>query len=262
MVQARGISVTRACRWAVVSRSTWHHRSQRSGTDREIARHLLELTEANRNWGFGLCFLYLRNQKEKPWNHKRVYRIYCELKLNLRIRPRQRLKRDKPDALAVPSTINQCWSMDFMHDQLADGRCIRLLNVIDDCSREVLGMEIDFSLPSERVIRTLDQIIEWRGKPAMIRSDNGPEYISKVFADWTHARGIQHLLIQPGNPQQNAYVERFNRTVRFELLTQHRFESLNEIQELATRWVWFYNHDRPHMALIGDTPRRRHDKVI
>jgi putative transposase len=134
------------------------------------------------SWGFGLCFLFLRNVKGFAWNHKRVYRIYRELELNLRIKPRQRIVREKPMPLAVPTAINQTWSMAFMHDQLADGRSIRLFNVIDDFNREGLAIDVDFSLPSERVVRALDQVIEWRGKSRMIRCDNGPEYISGVKA--------------------------------------------------------------------------------
>ena len=116
------------------------------------------------------------------WNHKRVYRIYRELELNLRIKPHKRIVREKPEPLAVPKAINQCWSMDFMHDQLADGRSFRLFNLIDDFNREALAMEIDLSLPAERVVRALDQVIEWRGKPRTIRSDNGPECIKQACA--------------------------------------------------------------------------------
>ena len=118
------------------------------------------------------------------WNHKRIYRIYRELELNLRIKPKKRLVRERPQPLAVPETINQVWSMDFMHDQLADGRSFRLFNVLDDFNREGLGIEVDLSLPSARVIRSLEQIIEWRGKPAVIRCDNGPEYISGALLSW------------------------------------------------------------------------------
>jgi len=139
-----------------------------------------------------LCFLYLRNVKGFVWNHKRVYRIYRELELNLRIRPRKRLKRDKPDALAVPEEINECWSMDFMHDQLGDGRSFRLFNVIDDFNREGLTIEVDFSLPALRVIRALDRIIEWRGKPKRIRSDNGLPAESIIF---THRSSIAHFAV-------------------------------------------------------------------
>ena len=114
------------------------------------------------------------------WNHKRVYRIYRELELNLRIKPKKRVKREKPDALAVPDAPNRVWSMDFMADQLANGRSFRALNVLDDFNREGLGIEVDFSLPAERVGRVLDQIIEWRGSPEAIRVDNGPVYSPNV----------------------------------------------------------------------------------
>ena len=125
-------------------------------------------------------FFVSEKRKEYGWNHKRVYRIYRELELNLRIKPHKRLKREKPEPLAVPESINQVWSMDFMHDQLQNGRCIRLLNVIDDFNREGLGIEIDFSLPAERVVRSLEQIIEWRGCPKEIRCDNGRVYQGQV----------------------------------------------------------------------------------
>ena len=147
--------------------------------------------------------------------------------------------------------------MDFMHDPLQDGRTFRLFNVIDDFNREALSIEIDLSLPSTRVIRTLKQIIAWRGKPAVIRSDNGPEYISDEIVKWVEKWGIKLQYIQPGNPQQNAYVERFNRTVRYEWLSQYHWENLEEVQLYATQWMWKYNHDRPNMALGGLTPKQR-----
>lgn len=139
--------------------------------------------------------------------------------------------------------------MYFMHDQLEDGRCFRLFNVIDDFSREALGIEIDFSLLAERVIRALEQIIEWRGKPAAIRCDNGPENISGQVQRWAEKRQIRTDYIQPGKPQQNAYVERFNRTVRYEWLSQYLWADLDEVQLFATQWMYEYNHDRPNMAL-------------
>lgn len=124
------------------------------------------------------------------WNHKRVYRIYRELELNLRIKPKKRIVREKPQPLAVPEAINQSWSMDFMHDQLADGRSFRLFNVIDDFNREALTIEVDFSLPAERVVRALDQVMEWRGKPQSICCDNGPEYIGHTLLAWAQKHGI------------------------------------------------------------------------
>lgn len=134
--------------------------------------------------GFGMCFMYLRNVKGHGWNHKRVYRIYRELELNLRIKPKKRLVRETPQPLVVPQSINQIWSMDFMLDQLSDGRSFRLFNVIDDYNREGLGIEVDLSLPAVRVTRSLEQIIKWRGKPQSIRCDNGPEYISGALQNW------------------------------------------------------------------------------
>ena len=119
----------------------------------------------------------------------------------------------------MPQAINQVWSMDFMHDQLEDGRTYRLFNVIDDLNREAIGMEVDFSLASERVIRELKQIISWRGKPEVIRCDDGPEYNSVAIQTWAQETGIKLEYIQPGDPQQNAYVKRFNRTVRYEWLS-------------------------------------------
>ena len=161
----------------------------------EIADLLVGLTAARMTWGFGLCCVHLRNVQGHLWNHKRVYRICCELELNLRIKPRKRLKRYKPDALAVPDAPNVTWSMDFMADSLGDGWAFRLLNVLDDFNREGLGIEIDFSLPAERVIRSLNWSIEWRGKPETIRVDNGPEYISGKMLEWAEKQGIaiQHI---------------------------------------------------------------------
>lgn len=203
-VKQRKISIRLACETYGISETCYHYRARLSADNRIIADWLLRLTHNQRNWGFGLCFLYLRNVKGFPWNYKRVYRIYRELELNMRIKPKKRLKRDKPAALVVPSIINETWSMDFMHDQLEDGRSFRLLNILDDCNREGLGIEVDFSLPSGRVIRTLDRLIEWRGKPNRLRCDNGPEYISGALATWAERNHIQMEFIQPGNPQQNA----------------------------------------------------------
>lgn len=256
-VTLRCVTIKLACMAFGISQTCYRYKAKLDAENDIIADWLIRLTNNQRNWGFGLCFLYLRNVKGFKWNHKRVYRIYRELELNLRIKPRQRLVREKPLPLAVPTAINQCWSMDFMHDQLADGRTIRLFNVIDDFNREGLGIEVDFSLPSERVIRTLDRIIEWRGAPHSIRCDNGPEYISAVTSAWAEKQGIRIDFIQPGHPQQNAYVERYNRTVRYDWLAHHLFETLEEIQEFATNWLWTYNHERPNMALGGITPKQK-----
>ena len=255
-VKEKGVCIRVACAAFKISESCYRYERKLDEENTRVADWLLKLTDNHRNWGFGLCYLYLRNVKGFGWNHKRVYRIYKELELNLRIKPRKRLVREKPEALTVPLEINQVWSMDFMHDQLADGRTFRLFNVIDDFNREALGMEVDFSMSAERVIRELRQIIQWRGKPSVIRCDNGPEYISHKLQEWACEMGIRIEYIQPGNPQQNAYVERFNRTVRYEWLSQYYWNSLSEVQDFATHWMWSYNNNRPHMALDGFTPKQ------
>ena len=170
-VERRGVSIAVACRTFGVSETCYRYSPLLSDENAQIADLLVGLTDARKTWGFGLCFLHLRNIKGHGWNHKRIYRIYCELELNLRIKPRKRLKRDKPDALAVPEAPNMTWSMDFMADRLGDGRAFRLLNVLDDFNREGLGIEVDFSdrrendlpdrflillTPAERVIRSLN----------------------------------------------------------------------------------------------------------
>jgi putative transposase len=256
-VRAGSTSVAHACATFGVSQTCYRYQVKASEENSLIADWLIRLTSAYRDWGFGLCFLHLRNVKGFGWNHKRVYRIYRELELNLRIKPRKRLVRELPEPLAVPEKPNLTWSMDFMHDQLVDGRSFRILNVLDDFNREGLAMDVDISLPATRVIRSLDQVIEWRGKPDSIRCDNGPEYISGAVQAWAEQHGIALLYIQPGNPQQNAYIERYNRTVRYAWLAGNLFQTIEQVQEVATRWLWTYNNERPNMALGGITPMQK-----
>ncbi len=256
-VQDKGISIRQACVSFTISETCYRYEAQHADENAVITDWLMYLTQWQRTWGFGLCFLYLRNVQGQGWNHKRVYRIYCELQLNLRIKPKRRLARAVPQPLKAPTRLNDVWSMDFMHDQLSDGRAFRLFNVLDDFNREGLGIEVDFSLPAARVIRSLEQIIEWRGQPNVIRCDNGPEYISGALSQWAQQRRIQIDYIQPGKPQQNAYVERYNRTVRYDWLSQTLFASIHEVQASATRWLWTYNHERPNMAIGGVTPMQK-----
>ena len=254
-VLKHGLSVRLACECLGISETCYRYTPKLSGENGEIAHWLLTLTETHKRWGFGLCFAYLRNVKGFRWNHKRVYRIYRELELNLRIKPRARLKRERPEMLSVPTAPNQVWSMDFMSDALADGRKIRTFNVIDDYNREGLAIDVDLSLPSARVIRALEQVIEWRGKPAAIRCDNGPELLSGPLITWAKKNRITMLYIQPGKPTQNAYIERFNRTARHEWLDMHLFHSVAHAQLLATQWLWSYNNERPNTAIGGVPPR-------
>lgn len=247
-VKEKGVTIRLACNAFHISETCYRYQAKLSGENALIADWLLRITYANRRWGFGLCYLYLRNVKGFPYNHKRIYRIYRELELNLRIKPGRRLKRDKPDPLDMPRQINTVWSIDFMHDALANGKSFRTFNVLDDYNREGLGIEVDLGLPAPRITRALDQIIEWRGKPKYIRSDNGTEMCSAEDQTWANRCSIQLLYIQPGKPTQNAYVERFNRTVRHEWLDEHLFESISHAQQTATRWLWRYNNERPNMA--------------
>ncbi|UHH10128.1 IS3 family transposase [Luteimonas fraxinea] len=256
-VQDERTSIRHACQTFGVSETCYRYEAKACEENAHIADWLVRLTTAYKDWGFGLCFLHLRNVKGFGWNHKRVYRIYRELELNLRIKPKKRIVREKPEPLSVPESINQVWSMDFMHDQLSDGRSFRLFNVLDDFNREGLGIEVDLSLPAARVIRSLEQIIEWRGKPNSIRCDNGPEYISGALLSWAERQGIKIEHIQPGKPQQNAYIERYNRTVRYGSLARTLFDTIDQVQDKATRWLWTYNHERPNMALGGITPMQK-----
>lgn len=141
-----------------------------------------------------------------------------------------------------------------MHDQLSEGRKFRLFNVIDNFKREGLAIAASFSLPAQRVIRALNQLLEWRPKPTVIRCDNGPEFISHDFVKWCKKLNIWFEYIQPSNSQQNAYIERANRTIPYSWLSKHLFETLEEVHDYATEWLWFYNHKRPHKANAGKPP--------
>ena len=192
------VSIRLLCAVFSISETCYRYDAKFSAENALIADWLLRLTQNNKRWGFGLCFMYLRNVQGYRWNRKRVYRIYRELELNLRIKPRRRLKRDRPEPLSVPRAINQVWSMDFMSDALSNGQRIHTFNVMDDYNREGLAVEVDQSLPSVRVIRALEQTIEWREKPAALRCDNGPEYISGELINWANQQQITLLYIQSG----------------------------------------------------------------
>lgn len=176
------------------------------------------------------------------------------MKLNIRRRSKKRLPQRVKQALMVPSAPNQVWSIDFMSDSLTDGRKFRLLNVIDDFNRESLAVEVDTSLPSLRVIRVLERLLIMRGKPANIRCDNGPEFISHKLEQWCTDRKITLQFIQPGKPMQNAYIERKNGSMRRELLNAYMFNSLSEVRSLSEEWRADYNEERPHKSLKYQSP--------
>ena len=208
------MSIRLACEAFGLSESGYRYQPKLNAQNAKIAEWLLRLTENQRNWGFGLCFLYLRNVKGFLWNHKRVYRIYKELELNLRIKPKKRMNRAKPEPLTVPESINVVWSMDFMHDQLTDGRTFRLFNVIDDFNREALGIEVDFSLSSERVIRSLEQIIEWRGQPKVLRCDNELSSKASTNTSAAHPEPVTDWVTRHSKPTLRHHIQRSSACVR------------------------------------------------
>jgi putative transposase len=176
--------------------------------------------------------------------------------LHLKRKPKKRLPACVPQTLAVPEQRNQTWSLDFMSDALSNGRTFRTLNVIDEFNREALWMEADTSLPAERVVRVLEQLLAWRGKPTSISMDNGPELISQRLENWARAKNIELLHIQPGKPAQKAYIERFNRTYREEVLDAYLFDDPQEVRYITEQWLETYNTIRPHEALQGLPPRQ------
>jgi putative transposase len=198
---------------------------------------------------------YLKNQGHS-WNHKRIHRIYRAIGLNLHRKPKKRLAPRTAQTLVVPEKSDQTWSLDFMSDSLSNGRTFRTLNIIDDYNREVLWIEVDTSLPAERVVRVLEYLLLWRTAPQRIRMDNGPEFIAQCLENWAKERQVELLHIQPGKPAQNAYIERFNRTFREDVLDAYLFDNLEEVREITEHWLEEYNTMRPHDALQGLSPRQ------
>jgi putative transposase len=216
--------------------------------DREVIEVLNRLVEANGRWGFWKCYDRLRLDGHR-WNHKRVHRVYCELRLNLPRRTRRRVPQRVRQPLAAPAMLNGTWALDFMHDALYGGRRFRTFNVLDEGNREGLGIEIGTAIPGARVVRVMDRLIEIYGQPDAFRIDNGPELTAQVFVEWCERKGIELRYIQPGKPDQNAYIERFNRSYREEVLSAYVFESLEQVRALTDEWLQSYNERRPHDSL-------------
>jgi len=245
------IGIGRACRLIGLHRSLWYYQSKRDDT--EVVAKLEEMAETLPTRGFDEYYGRIRNEG-LIWNRKRVLRVYRQMQLSLRRKHKRRLPARTKETLVQPDTINRTWSMDFMSDSLVYGRRFRVLNIIDDYNREALSIEPDFSLPAERVVNVLNKIIEWRGKPQEIRVDNGPEFISNVLKNWAADKNIRLKHIQPGSPTQNAYIERFNRFFREDILDAYIFNDLREVKQLAWKWMRDYNHTHPHKSLGGMSP--------
>lgn len=247
MILEYKVSIRQACKEVDLPRSTYQYEAVPKQDD-EIIEQLNRLIEKHPGIGFWMCYYRLR-KNGYPWNHKRVYRVYTAMKLNIRRRAKKRLPARVKQALFQPEEINQVWSLDFMEDSLWDGRKYRVLNIIDDYNREVLSIETDTSISALRVIRVLEQIKSVRGLPKMIRVDNGPEFISQKLDFWCKDNKVELIFIQPGKPMQNGYVERFNGSIRKELLNAYVFKTISEVRQKIEDWVEDYNHLRPHKAL-------------
>lgn len=229
----------------------YYYKSQKDDT--EVIEALQDLAFKHPTYGFRKLFAYIR-RSGKQWNHKRIYRVYKLLKLNRRRKGKRRLPSRVKQPLVKQELINQSWSMDFMSDSMVGGRRFRTFNLIDDCTREVLAIEIDTSLSSKRIIRTLERVILDRGKPNIIRTDNGPEFTSKDLELWAKDNEIQIQFIQPGRPMQNGYIERFNRIYRESILDAYLFFELEQVRILTDEWMDEYNNRRPHESLGNLTP--------
>lgn len=252
LVKDRGLSERQACKQVKLPRSTCIY-IKKPKQDEEIIDALTSLIAKHPSIGFWMSFYRLRLLGYK-WNHKRVYRVYTGLKLNIRRRAKKRLPARVKQELFQPAQANQVWSIDFMHDSLWDGRNYRLLNVIDDYNRQVLAIEADTSLPVLRLLRVLERLKEVHGLPQMIRVDNGPEFISHKLDYWCRENKIQLTFIQPGKPTQNAYIERLNGSLRRELLNAYIFKTISEVREKTEEWMLDYNTNRPHKSLNYNPP--------
>jgi len=246
------MSIRQACRTLSLSRTVYFYQPD-TRRDEPVIQALTEMAERYPRYGFKKLFQKLRRQGH-AWNHKRVHRIYCLLKLNFRRKGKQRLPMRRPAPLVTPEHLNQSWSVDFMHDALICGRRFRTFNVVDDFNREAIAIEIDLNIPAQRVIRVLDRSVANRGYPLQLRMDNGPEFISLALAQWAEDHGVTLEFISPGKPTQNAFIERFNRTYRTEILDFYLFRTLNEVREITERWLVEYNCERPHESLNNLTP--------
>ncbi len=247
------ISERRACGLMLVVRGTCRYMAVIRQANDELRQKLRELAMVRRRFGYRRLHALLRREGYEA-NHKRVYRLYVEEKLWVRKRNRKRRMARPRAPMLAPTGVNQVWSMDFVSDALASGRRFRSLNITDDYSREALAIEVDTSLGGIRVVRMLDRLKVERGLPRQIRSDNGPEFISKAVEQWAYENGVDWHFIEPGKPIENAYVESFNARFRDECLNENWFTGLADARQKIEAWRQDYNRHRPHSSLGYRTP--------
>ena len=251
------MSVSRACNAVNFGRSSWYREPvDWAKKDAPVIDAINEVLDSRvrARWGFWKCDGWL-DQKQRGINHKRLWRVYKAMGLNLqRKRTKKRVPARVKQPLAAPAQVDHQWSMDFMADSLYCGRSFRTLNLFDEGTREVLAIEVDTSLPAARVIRVLEQLKDSRQLPTQIRVDNGPEFDSAKLHAWCDTHNINLHFIERGRPMQNGYVERFNGSFRTEILDAYTFGSLEEVRDLAHEWMECYNYERPHDAHKGIPP--------
>jgi putative transposase len=250
-IERYGVSERRSCRLFGLARSTWQYKPRRA-SDTELRERLRVRAAQLPRYGYKRLYRRLRRSGEMV-NHKKVYRLYREEGLMVRKRARKRLVRraEKPVTAVKP---NERWSMDFTSDQLSDGRRFRTFNVVDDCTRECLAIEVYRSIPGWLVARVLDRLVDERGRPGVIVCDNGPEFISRALEIWAEEQQVKLHFIEPGKPVQNCYVESFNGRFRDECLNEHWFTSMQDARSIIAAWREDYNNVREHGALAGMTP--------
>lgn len=254
MTTQHGLSTARSCRCVGLSRSAYYRvPDDWTVRDAELIAALAGLVEGRPSRGFWKCRKILRRQGF-PWNHKRIYRVYKRMKLHLRRPAKKRLPKRHRVELYVPKLPDAVWSADFMSDALLCGKRFRTFNIVDDFNREAVHIEIDTSITSLRLVRIFERIRSQRPLPQVLRTDNGPEFLGEPFIEWAKEAGMAIQYIQPGKPNQNAFIERFNRTYREEVLDQHLFRSLEEVREATYWWMIEYNEERPHDSLGDLTP--------
>jgi len=247
------ISERRACGLMLLARGTCRYEAVIHQANEELRQKLRELAMARRRFGYRRLHALLRREGS-PANHKRVYRLYVEEQLWVRKRRRKRRVALARAPLLAPSQANEVWSTDFVSDALATGRRFRALNIVDEFTREAPAIEVDTSLGGVRVTRVLDRLKLERGLPLQIRSDNGPEYISKAVEQWAYENGVEWHFIEPGRPIENAYVESFNARFRDECLNENWFTDLADARRKIEAWRQDYNRRRPHSSLGYRTP--------
>jgi transposase InsO family protein len=251
-MQARGLTERRCLAIAGMSASSLRYRPR---PDRNVAlrARIVALAQRFRRYGVGMIHLKLR-QAGEPVNYKRVERLYRLEQLHIRRRRRKKIPVSERQPLVRPGQANEVWSMDFMFDREASGRSIKCLVIVDDATHESVAIVADHAIGGDHLTRILDGICAQRGTPVVIRTDNGPEFTGKAMLNWAHRRGIALRLIEPGKPNQNAYVESLNGRFRDECLNEHWFVSLAHARAVIEDWRREYNEERPKRSLGGLTP--------